>query len=166
MRLLRLAITLMFDWRQLLPGWLCELLARFLSSDSQLEQDADGVIMPNSLTPYRILVASYTDAIVTLEFTPPTAEEKASLKAVSRLVVGHHPSWVARHPVDDSLVFTGLEQSDGRLLAIKFNRASGEGKVVADVSSGGHDPCTIAVTKDSVLVGNVSCRIFFHGRES
>ena len=145
----------MFSWRQLLPSWLLDLLVRLFAPTSQVKGITDGK-MTNPASPHRILVASYTNSIYTLEFTPATSDSKASLKVLSRLVVGHHPSWITRHASEPSLVFTGLEQSDGRLLALKFDRSTGVGSIVGDFSSGGRDPCTIAVTKDSLLAGNVS----------
>ncbi|KAI5122331.1 hypothetical protein M0805_002498 [Coniferiporia weirii] len=104
---------------------------------------------------YRILVASYTDAVYTLVFDPFKPAD-AALSLSSTLTVGHHPSWLECHPSDPTLVFTGLEQGDGRLLAMKYDANTGEGKVLANVSSGGSDPCTILVTEDQVLVGNYS----------
>ena len=144
----------MLTWRELLPSWLFELLARLLSISRPLETDGDAR-MSNAPASYRILVASYTDAIYTVQFTPPTTEAKGTLELVASSVVGYHPSWLTRHPSDDSLVFTGLEQDDGRLLAIKFDRSNGKGKVLADVSSGGKDPCTLATNSDALFVGNV-----------
>jgi hypothetical protein len=145
----------MFSWRQLLPAWLLDLLTWLFGSTRQVKGITDGK-MASSTSPHRILVASYTNSVITLEFTPATTESKASLKVLSHLVVGYHPSWITRHATDPSLVFTGLEQSDGRLLALKFDRSTGVGSVIGDVSSGGRDPCTIAVTKNTVLAGNVS----------
>ncbi|KDQ28439.1 hypothetical protein PLEOSDRAFT_167761 [Pleurotus ostreatus PC15] len=100
---------------------------------------------------YRLLVSSYTDAIYTISFNA----EAGSVDLVSTTRVGHHPSWVTSHPDDASLVFTGLEQSEGVVLAVKFDD-KGEGKVVGRVSSGGADPCSLLATKDELLVANYS----------
>ena len=100
---------------------------------------------------YKFLVASYTDSIVTIGFEP----RKSSLHVLSSLKVGHHPSWISRHSSDSSIFFAGLEQSDGRLLTLKFDAESGSGEVLNDSPSGGSDPCTILVTDEDVLVGNV-----------
>ncbi|KAF6746800.1 Lactonase, 7-bladed beta-propeller-domain-containing protein [Ephemerocybe angulata] len=100
---------------------------------------------------YPILVASYTNDIVTLEFD----SDKATLIPTSALAVGHHPSWIDGHPTDKSLIFTGLEQSDGKLVALRYD-ASGKGAVVAVVPSIGADPCSVLVDKDQVISANYS----------
>lgn len=113
-----------------------------------------GSVACRSVSPpmaYRLLVSSYTDAIYTISFNA----EAGSVDLVSTTRVGHHPSWVTSHPDDASLVFTGLEQSEGVVLAIKFDD-KGEGKVVGRVSSGGADPCSLLATKDELLVANYS----------
>ncbi|EJD08182.1 putative isomerase YbhE [Fomitiporia mediterranea MF3/22] len=104
---------------------------------------------------YRILVASYTDAIYTLAFDPAKSKD-AALSLSSTLEVGHHPSWIERHPSDSSIIFTGLEQADGRLLTLKYDLNNGEGKVLSNVSSGGADPCSILATNSNVFVANYS----------
>ncbi|KAH8110547.1 putative isomerase YbhE [Phellopilus nigrolimitatus] len=86
---------------------------------------------------YRILVGSYTDAVYTLEFDPSKPPDSA-----------------LRHPTDPTLVFTALEQSDGCLIALRYNSKEGELKVVATVPSRGKYPCTILATENEVLVGN------------
>ena len=144
----------MLTWQELLPSWLFELLTRLLSINHPLETDSDAR-MSNMPTSYRILVVSYTDAIYTVQFTPPTTEAKGSLKLMTSSVVGHHPLWLTCHSSDDSLVFTGLELDDGRLLAIKFDHSNGKGKVLADVSSGRKGLCTLATNSDALFVGNV-----------
>ena len=143
----------MLTWRELLPSWLFELLMRLLSINCPLETDGDAR-MSNTPTSYQILVASYTNAIYTVQFTPPTTEAKGSLELVTSSVVGHHLLWLTRHSSDDSLVFTGLELDDGRLLAIKFDHSNGKGKVLADVLSGKKGLCTLATNSDA-FVGNV-----------
>lgn len=107
---------------------------------------------------YKILVASYTDSIHSLQFDPTTSPP--TLQLVKSTKVGHHPSWITRHPDAPSLAFTGLEQSDGRLLVLKIGDDS-DVEVLADVSSAGRDPCTILVLENQVLVGNVSLYISF-----
>ncbi|KAL0575843.1 hypothetical protein V5O48_006133 [Marasmius crinis-equi] len=98
---------------------------------------------------HRILVASYTNDVYTLEFD--SSEATVTLK--SSLEVGTHPSWLAPHPKDPSLVFTGLEQSDGKIVALKYDE-NGVGKVVAHASSGGEDPCHLLVKDDELLIAN------------
>ncbi|GLB38006.1 putative lactonase, 7-bladed beta-propeller [Lyophyllum shimeji] len=98
-----------------------------------------------------ILTSSYTNEVYTLAFDP----EASSLSVASRLEVGHHPSWITFYPGDHSLVFTGLEQADGKVFALKYDD-EGKGKVVAEAPSGGSDPCSLAATKNEVLIANYS----------
>lgn len=105
---------------------------------------------------FPILVASYTNDIVTLEFD----SDSATLKPVSSVTVGYHPSWVEGHPTDKSLVFTGLEQTDGKLVALRYD-ASGKGTVISKVSSIGADPCSVHVDKDVVFAANVCSYILY-----
>jgi len=100
---------------------------------------------------YRIYVGSYSNEISTLSFDP----DAASLSLVSTVKVGHHPSWVTSHPTEPSVIFTGLEQADGKIIAVKFDK-EGHGSVVAVLSSGGKDPCTLLAAGDSLIVGNYS----------
>jgi len=110
------------------------------------------------MAPLTIFAASYTDSVYTLSFDPSPPAESPALKFIARTPVGHHPSWIASHPSDASLVFTALEQADGEIVAIKY--ASGEeaqgGEVVARAKSGGKDPCTLLVTEDELIIGNYS----------
>jgi hypothetical protein len=110
------------------------------------------------MAPLTILVASYTDSIYTLSFDPSSPIGSPALKLLARTPVGHHPSWIASHPSNPSLVFTALEQPDGEIVAIKYG--SGEevegGEVVARSKSGGKDPCTLLVTENELIIGNVS----------
>ncbi|KAJ7180594.1 Lactonase, 7-bladed beta-propeller-domain-containing protein [Mycena filopes] len=101
--------------------------------------------------PTRILVGSYTDSVHSLELDSSTA----SLSVHSTLQVGFHPSWLEFHPSDRSLVFAGLEQTDGKVVAIKYD-ASGNGTVVAEAPSGGADPCSLIATPDRLFVANYS----------
>lgn len=109
------------------------------------------------MTTHKILVGSYTSDISTLEFT---SGEKPLLKVTNVTAVGHHPSWVTRFAAasnaEKTVVFTGLEQTDGKIIALEFD-GEGKGRIVAETSAGGHDPCTLEVTKDGkeLLVGNV-----------
>ncbi|KAL5531884.1 hypothetical protein ACEPAF_5447 [Sanghuangporus sanghuang] len=104
---------------------------------------------------YRILVASYTDAVYTLLFDPLKAADE-SLSLLSKLTVGHHPSWIERHPSDPAIIFAGLEQEDGRLLTLRYNIGIGEGQILADVSSRGADPCSILAMHENIFVANYS----------
>ena len=45
------------------------------------------------------------------------------------------------------------------MLALKYALDSREGKVVANVPSGGSHPCSILSTRDNVLVANVRATI-------
>ncbi|EAU91858.1 hypothetical protein CC1G_04625 [Coprinopsis cinerea okayama7 len=107
------------------------------------------------MTKYTILVASYTNSIVSLAFD---TDKPTELTTVSSTDVGHHPSWITAHPEDPNLVVTGLEQSDGKIVTLKYDAATGKGQVVSEVTSGGRDPCTLLVLPESkeVLVGNYS----------
>ncbi|KDQ56245.1 hypothetical protein JAAARDRAFT_59153 [Jaapia argillacea MUCL 33604] len=100
---------------------------------------------------FHILVGSYTNEIYTLAFDPNVP----SLKLVSSVVVGHHPSWITPHSTNPSLVYAGLEQPDGKIVAVEYD-AEWRGKVVSEVSSGGADPCTLLAYKDELIIGNYS----------
>ncbi|KAF9646192.1 putative isomerase YbhE [Thelephora ganbajun] len=100
---------------------------------------------------YRILTATYTDKIETLSFD----SETKSLSITSSLIVGHHPSWITPHPEDPAIWFTALEQEDGRVVAIEYDK-EGKGKVVKEVPSEGAEPCTLVVYKGDLLIGNYS----------
>lgn len=98
-----------------------------------------------------ILVGSYSNVVTTLAFDA----NLGTLEKISTLEVGHHPSWLAAHPAHSGRVWTGLEQSDGRLLQLKFDE-NGKGEVERDVPSGGADPAWILALKDEVIAANVS----------
>ncbi|KAH9485787.1 putative 6-phosphogluconolactonase [Psilocybe cubensis] len=100
---------------------------------------------------HHILVASYSNDIVTLTFDPKTA----SLDVTSSTTVGHHPSWIASHPSHPSIVWTGLEQYDGKILALTHDDTGFLDKV-AEVTSGGRDPCCLLALENEVLVANYS----------
>ncbi|KAH7927433.1 3-carboxy-cis,cis-mucoante lactonizing enzyme [Leucogyrophana mollusca] len=112
------------------------------------------------MAPLTILVGSYTNAIYTLSFDPISPTGSPSLTLVTTTNVGHHPSWIAAHPSDSSLIFTGLEQPEGKLVAVKYQDKLATGVKVAEVDSGGRDPCTLLVTEDEVLIGNYSSGVF------
>lgn len=99
---------------------------------------------------YRILVASYRDGLTSLLFDP----NGPTLKVISEIKVGNRPSWLTAHPDDPTLVFTGLEVSDGTTIALKFDE-DGNGTVVGQIPSGGADPASLLATTDALLVGNV-----------
>ncbi|KAI0941504.1 hypothetical protein AcW1_003379 [Taiwanofungus camphoratus] len=104
---------------------------------------------------YQLLVGSYTNEIYTLVFDPISS----SLKLSSCLTVGYHPSWITPHPTDPSLIFTGLEQSDGKIIAVKYDK-EGRGMVVGEAPSGGADPCTLLAVGEQLLVGNYTSGTF------
>ena len=100
---------------------------------------------------FRILTATYTDRVETLSFDP----DAKSLSITSSLTVGQHPSWITPHPENSAIWFAGLEQDDGRVVAIEYDK-DGKGKVVGELSSEGADPCTLVAHKGDLLIGNVS----------
>ena len=97
-----------------------------------------------------ILVGSYSNDITTLAFDSTTK----TLKVASSLTVGHHPSWIASHDAHPSLVWTGLEQSDGKILALSLGER-GTCRVISETSSAGSDPCFLWATKDELIIANV-----------
>lgn len=102
--------------------------------------------------PYRILVATYTNNVYTIDFDP----EKSSIARVAATEIGHHPSWIVRHPEDPTLIYTVTEGVNGRIVAVKLS-ADGSGSVVGSGPSGGNDPCSIlAISSSELLVGNYS----------
>ena len=109
---------------------------------------------------FRILVASYTNEIYTLAFDP----QAPSLTLTSTITVGHHPSWITPHPTSKRIVFTALEQSEGKIIVLSVDE-EGRLAVFGEGSSGGADPCTLVALDDHLLLGNVSfyylCSISF-----
>lgn len=97
-----------------------------------------------------ILTSTYTDDIVTLAFD----HQAGTLNVVSSITVGYHPSWITFYPGDHSLVFAVLEQADGRVVVLKYDR-EGKGSVVAQASSEGAGPCSLIATKTQLYVANV-----------
>ncbi|KAJ4485779.1 Lactonase, 7-bladed beta-propeller-domain-containing protein [Lentinula aciculospora] len=98
---------------------------------------------------FTILGSSYTNDIYTYSF------ENDLIALESSVEVGFHPSWITFHPEDRSLVFAGLEQEEGTIVAIKYD-AKYKGAVVAESSSGGKDPCSVVVVKGELLIANYS----------
>jgi hypothetical protein len=113
-----------------------------------------------TMTAHHILVGSYTDQITTLVFTEGADGAAPKLEHKSAVSIGHHPSWLTIHPTasskQKSVVFTGVEQSEGMIVALEFD-AEGKGKVVGQTTAGGRDPCTLEASKDGkeLIVGNV-----------
>lgn len=101
---------------------------------------------------YRILTSTYADRIETLLFD----SEARSLSTASSLTVGHRPSWITPHPENPVIWFTGLEQEEGRVVAIEYDE-DGKGTIVGEISSEGAEPCTLVVYKGDLLIGNVGC---------
>jgi 6-phosphogluconolactonase (cycloisomerase 2 family) len=97
-----------------------------------------------------ILVGSYSNDVTTLVFDSTTN----TLQVASSLTVGHHPSWIASHNAHPSLVWTGLEQSEGKVLALSYDKR-GNCKVVSETSSAGSDPCFLWPSKHEVIIANV-----------
>jgi len=100
---------------------------------------------------FRILTATYTNRVETLSFDP----DAKSLSTTSSVTVGDNPSWITPHPENPAIWFAGLEQDDGRVVAIEYDK-DGKGKVVGELSSEGADPCTLVAYKGDLLIGNVS----------
>ena len=103
---------------------------------------------------YRILVASYANEVYTLAFDP----EAPSLTLTSTTTVGFHPSWITPHPTDKSIVFTALEQDEGKIVVLKVDE-EGRVTVVGEGPSGGKDPCNLVALSEDLLIANV--RIVF-----
>ena len=102
---------------------------------------------------YRILVGSYTNEVSTLAFDP----EARTLTVTSSISVGHHPSWITPHPTDKSIVFTALEQFEGKIVVLKLDE-EGRATIVGEGPSGGRDPCALVAVDDQLLLGNVRHR--------
>lgn len=104
---------------------------------------------------FHIYVGSYTNEIYTLAFDP----DAPSLSLASTLTVGFHPSWLAAHPSDPSIVFAGIEQTEGEIVVVKFDEG-GRGSLLGRVSSGGASPCTLVATDTELLVCNYESGTF------
>ena len=97
-----------------------------------------------------ILVGSYSNDVTTLAFDPTTN----TLQVASSLPVGHHPSWIASHSAHPSLVWTGLEQPEGKILALSHDKR-GNCKIVSETSSGGSEPCFLWADERELIIANV-----------
>ena len=97
----------------------------------------------------RILVASYTPNITTLEF------ENGKLKPIAQSPAGMNPSWVAAHPSEKSLILATNEVDDGKVHLFRL-QPDGKLKLLETVGSAGQDPAHLAVLGDEVVVGNYS----------
>ena len=104
-----------------------------------------------------IFTGSYKNDIHTLKFDPLSN----SLQLISTTTVGYRPSWITFHPHDHSLVFAVLEQSDGKVITVNYNK-EGKGNVVGEVPSGGQDPCSLFATANELAVANVRPPLFSH----
>ncbi|EIW80175.1 3-carboxy-cis,cis-mucoante lactonizing enzyme [Coniophora puteana RWD-64-598 SS2] len=107
------------------------------------------------MSPYTLLVGSWDDAVFTLSFDPSASPP--SLKLVSELKVGYHPSWLAQHPTDSSLVFTAQRLSDttsGEIVALRYTGPGSGVKEIGRSKNGGVDPCHLLVTEDEVVTAN------------
>ncbi|KAG9080588.1 hypothetical protein FRC06_006390, partial [Ceratobasidium sp. 370] len=100
---------------------------------------------------YRIIVASYTPNITTLEFDP----SKGTLRVIAQSPAGTNPSWVAAHPTDKSLILATNEVTDGKVHLFKLKEHGGL-KLLESMGSAGEDPAHLAVLEDEVVVGNYS----------
>ncbi|KAJ3772431.1 Lactonase, 7-bladed beta-propeller-domain-containing protein [Lentinula raphanica] len=98
---------------------------------------------------FTILGSSYTNDVYTYTF------EHDSLTLKSCVEVGYHPSWITYHPEDKSLVFAGLEQEEGKIVAIKYDPEY-KGTKVAESYSGGKGPCSVVAVKDELFIANYS----------
>lgn len=103
---------------------------------------------------HTILVGSYSDEITTLQFDTD-AEAPLNLKVVSSVKSGQSPSWIALHPTDRSLLFTTNEVTDGKVQLFKV-ADDGSLTYLAERSSGGEDPASLAVLEKQVIVANYS----------
>lgn len=102
-------------------------------------------------TTHRILVASYTPNITTLEFDPAAG----TLTDIAQSPAGTNPSWIAAHPTDKSLILATNEVTDGKVHLFKL-QPDGKLKLLESMGSAGEDPAHLAVLEDEVIVGNVS----------
>lgn len=74
----------------------------------------------------------------------------------SSVSVGFHPSWITFYPGDRSIVFTGLEETEGSVVALRYDD-QGKGAVRGRAPSGGADPCSLLATENGeLLIANVS----------
>ncbi|TCD61625.1 hypothetical protein EIP91_008149 [Steccherinum ochraceum] len=104
---------------------------------------------------HQIYVGTWANDIHTLAFDPETK----SLTRISSLTVGPNPGWLTRDPTDPSIIYTGLEQADGKIVAVKFD-PNGKGTVIGEQSSLGKDPCTLVASGNTLFVVNYSSGTF------
>ncbi|KAF8716662.1 Lactonase, 7-bladed beta-propeller, partial [Rhizoctonia solani] len=103
------------------------------------------------MTVHRILVASYTPNISTLEFDPLAHK----LKPVAQSPAGTNPSWVAAHPTEPGLIAATNEVTDGKVHLFRYLK-DGKLKLLESVGTDGEDPAHLAVLEDEIVVGNYS----------
>ncbi|KIY46087.1 putative isomerase YbhE [Fistulina hepatica ATCC 64428] len=96
-----------------------------------------------------ILVASYTDEVTTLKWTPDTG----SLEVSSAVKTGERPSWLLPSTHDNTIVYAALEQGDGKIAAIKYDKDA-RGRVVATLPSGGSAPCALDAIPGELFIAN------------
>jgi hypothetical protein len=99
---------------------------------------------------HSIVVGSYTTEVYTLVFDPADL----SLALVAATTVGYHPSWIARHPIDRSVIFAVLAEQQGKMIAMKLG-GNGD-KILGETSSGGASPCCVVATPHALIISNVS----------
>lgn len=106
----------------------------------------------------KIVVASYTDTVTTIAFEP----QASKLEVIANLGAGYRASWITPHPLDRTLAFVCLENSDGQLVAIRFDDSEeAGGKILGKIESGGSDPCHMAITKyQEIITANVSLKVW------
>ncbi|CAE6524220.1 unnamed protein product [Rhizoctonia solani] len=105
----------------------------------------------SDMTVHRILVASYTPNISTLEFDPIAHK----LKPIALSPAGTNPSWVAAHPTDPTLIAATNEVTDGKVHLFRLQK-DGKLKLLETVGTDGEDPAHLAVLEDEIVVGNYS----------
>ncbi|CAE7105803.1 unnamed protein product [Rhizoctonia solani] len=103
------------------------------------------------MTVHRILVASYTPNISTLEFDPVAHK----LKPIAQSPAGTNPSWIASHPTDSTLIAATNEVTDGKVHLFRLLN-NGKLKLLESVGTDGEDPAHLAVLEDEIVVGNYS----------
>ncbi|KAB5589128.1 Lactonase, 7-bladed beta-propeller [Ceratobasidium theobromae] len=103
------------------------------------------------MTVHRILVASYTPNITTLEFD----DVEHTLKPIALSPAGTNPSWIAAHPTERTLVLATNEVTDGKVHLFRLQQ-DGKLKLLESVGSAGEDPAHLAVLDSQVIVGNYS----------
>lgn len=140
--------------RTFLPPWLARGRIGKMSANSKSAYITGAAaiisLLQTATMAFRILVASYTNAVYTLTFDPASS----TLLCTSTTLVGYHPSWITFHPKDRTLVFACLEQEEGKVIAIKYD-PEGKGSVVSDAPSGGDYPCSLLALNEELFIANV-----------